>query len=263
MATLRVFIRKLLALVLFISACFSLASENPASTSKKQSRWLWVKDYYSGLGMAGASVDIAPGDKCLGQTNGADVKWTAHYTPDGAGRVLVHGLPEKLSCRVTVNGQQLNVFSYGSEFLHEKRLPSWIQSRVFTSAISTMPDADRNRTSPEHYWDTNDPTLFRSYIEDPDTGDLIANVKVTALPSGITTTSDANGLFTLEVPAEYRKSKFPTMATQTLVFSKNWPTRHFGTANWFTARHHTARHLPKGKGTLLRTGAAVSGEPLR
>src|ERR1700679_1324284 len=188
-------IRSLLVPVLLISACLSAAAGNPATADSKQARWLWVKDYYSGLGVAGASVDIAPGDKCLGQTNSADVKWAAHYVTDAAGRVLVHGLPEKFSCQVTVNGQQLNVFSYGSEFRQERRLPSWIQSRVFTSTISTMPEADRDRTTPEHYWETNDPTLFRSYIQDPDTGDLIANVKVTALPSGITTTSDANGLF--------------------------------------------------------------------
>jgi hypothetical protein len=256
-------LRKLLASFLLVSAGLSSAAGNPASHSKPQSRWLWVKDYYSGLGVAGASVDIAPGDKCLGQTKFAEVMWTAHYVTDAAGRVLVQGLPERLSCRVTVNGQQLNVFSGGFELRHETRLPSWIQSRVFSNTIFTMPEADQNRTAPEHYWETNDPTLFRSYIQDPDTAELISNVSVTALPSGITTTSDANGLFTLEVPADYRKGRFPTMATQTLVFSKpGHKTLQYRELVLQPGVTQLGIFLPKGGGTLVRTnGALRPGNP--
>jgi hypothetical protein len=255
-------IRKLLVLFLLVAAWLSAAAENPAPKSK-QPRWLWVKDYYTELGIAGAWVDIAPGDKCLGQTKFAEVKWTAHYVTDGAGRVLVHGLPEKLSCRVTVNGQQLNVYAYGFDFSHQNKLPSWIQLRPYTSTIFTMPEADRNRTTPNNYWESNDPTQFRSYIQNPDTAELLSAVKVTALPSGITTTRDANGLFTLEVPASYRKGEFPTMAVQTLVFSKpGYKTLEYRQLVLHPGVQHVEVFLPKGSGTLVRTnGSIYPGNP--
>lgn len=255
--------RNLLAVALLISACLSSAADNLTPASKQRTRWLWVKDDYSGLGVAGAWVDIAPGDRCLGKTRFADVTWTAHYVTDGAGRVLVHGLPAKLSCRVTVNGQQLNVFTYSFELNHENRLPSWVQSRPFNTTIFTMPEADKNRTAPEHWWDTNDPTLFRSYIQDPETAELISDVRVTAQPSGITTTSDANGLFTLEVPADYRKGKFPSMATQTLVFSKpGYKTLQYRQLVLHPGVRTLDVFLPKGSGTLVRiNGSVYAGNP--
>jgi len=259
--------RKILALLFVFSAAlltFAAAQTHPRR-EPQESRWLWVKDYYSGLGVAGAWVDIGPGDKCLGQTKFSSVKWTAHYVTDGAGRVLVHGLPGKLSCRVTVNGQQLDVFMGGSggSYQSQTKLPSWIQLRPSTAWIFTMPEADKNRTTPENYWYTDDPTLFRSYIQDPDTAELISDVTVTALPSGITTTSDANGLFTLEVPASYRKGKFPTMATQTLVFSKaGYKTFQYRQLVLQPGVVHMDVFLPKGSGTLVRTnGSMHPGNP--
>ena len=258
-------IRKLLVFFLLVSAFLSSVAGNPAPQSKQQPRWLWVKDYYTELGVAGAWVDIAPGDKCLGQTKFAEVKWTAHYVTDGAGRVLVHGLPKKLSCRVTVNGQQLNVFMGGSGSSHQiqSKLPSWIQLRPDTATIFTMPEADRNRTTPNNYWESNDPTQFRSYIQNPDTAELISGVKITALPSGISTTSDANGLFTLEVPASYRKGKFPTMAVQTLVFSKpGYKTLEYRQLVLHPGVRPLDIFLPNGTGTLVRTNGSIDpGNP--
>ena len=257
--------RKILAwLFVFWAALLTFAAaQTQPRRAPQESRWLWVKDYYSGLGVAGAWVDIAPGDKCLGKTKFADVKWTAHYVTDGAGRVLVRGLPQKLSCRVTVTSQQLNVYTYAVEFRHENKFPAWTRLRAYTTTIFTMPEADENRTAPEHYWDTDDPTRFRAYIQDPLTAELIADVKVTALPSGITTTSDANGLFTLQVPASYRKGKFPAMAVQTLVFSKpGYKTFQYRRLVLQPGVVHMDVFLPKGSGTLVRTnGSMRPGNP--
>ena len=259
--------RRLLVLFFAIGAAplLSPASQTQPHRQTQESRWLWVKDYYSGLGVAGAWVDIAPGGKCLGRTKFTDVTWTAHYVTDGAGRVLVRDLPKKLSCRVTVGERQLNVFSGGfgcrGQNKVQNKLPSWIQLRPCISTIFTMPEADQNRTAPEHWWDTDDPTLFRSYIQDPDTAELISDVKVTALPSGITTTSDANGLFTLEVPASYRKGKFPAMATQTLVFSKpGYKTFQYRQLVLQPGVVHMDVFLPKGSGTLVRTNGSMYPE---
>jgi len=227
--------------------------------SVEQSRWLWVKDYYSQLGIAGATVDIALGDKCLGQTEYAAVKWKAHYTTNGAGRVLVRNLPEKLSCRVTVNGHQLDVFTYGGSLrIDDNRFPAWAQLHAYTTTIWTMPEADKNRTAPPDWWYTDDPTLFRSYIQDPHSAELISNVKVTALPSGITTTSDGNGLFTLEIPASYRHGKFPAMATQTLVFSKTgYKTLEYRKLVLHPGLVSLDILLPKGTGTLVRRNGSI------
>jgi hypothetical protein len=79
---------------------------------------------------------------------------------------------------------------------------------------------------PDYWSTTDDPTQFRAYIQDLDAGQLISGVRVTALRSGITAISDANGLFTLEVPASYRKSKTPPTAMETLVFSKSGYRRY-------------------------------------
>ncbi len=62
--------------------------------------------------------------------------------------------------------------------------------------------------------------------QDLDAGQLIRGVTVTALRSGITATSDASGLFTLEVPASYRKGKTPPTAMETLTFSKSGYIRY-------------------------------------
>ena len=248
----------LLSVIVFAAIATVFAADTKRNSSADKPRWLWVKDYYTGLGIAHASVDIASGNKCLGQTKFAEVNWTAHYVTDAAGRVLVHGLPDKLSCRVMVNGQQLNVFTYGVEFRHDTKLPAWTRLRAFTTSIFTMPEADRNRTAPDHYWESNDPTQFRSYIQDPDTAELISGARITALPSGITATSDANGLFTLEVPASYRKGKFPAMATQTLVFSKpGYETLEYRQLVLQPGIRPLDIFLPKGTGTLVRTNGSI------
>jgi len=71
------------------------------------------------------------------------------------------------------------------------------------------------------YWSTtDDPTQFRAYIQDLHTGQFIPDVKVTALTGGVVTRSDAKGLFTLEVPASYRKGKTPPAAMENAGFSK-------------------------------------------
>jgi len=248
-----------LIVAILVLSCAASAQHRSAENTPT---WLWVKDYFTGIGVADASVDIAAGDKCLGQVGANAVKWTAHYTTDAAGRVLTHGLPPRNSCRVTVNGAPLYVLSGGgggSQIPLPRALPSWIGLRNFSVAeIKVSSQPSDNRTSAGDWETTGEATQFRSYIQDPDTAELLSGVKVTALPSGITTTSDGNGLFTLEIPASYRKGKFPAMATQTLVFSKpGYKTLEYRQLVLHPGIRPLEVFLPKGTGTLVRTNGSI------
>jgi len=189
--------------------------------TEPQQTWLWVIDQRTSLGIPGASVDIGPGATCLGRAQLGHAKWTAHYVTGPAGRVLTQGLPQDFSCRVTLNGRELNVVSTGREG-RTWTGPKWLHLKhALQATIEMGSDNQEVETADLDYWSTtNDPTRFLAYIQDLDTGQLIAGVKVAALRSGITATSDANGLFTLEIPASYRKGKTPPTAIETLVFSK-------------------------------------------
>lgn len=61
--------------------------------------------------------------------------------------------------------------------------------------------------------------MFRDYLEDQ-SQNLIAGVRIRSLRANVSAESDANGLFTLKIPASYRKGRPPSLATETLVFSK-------------------------------------------
>ncbi len=255
------------ALCLFAFVTFALASavDAPHQSAAQAPRWLWVKDYVTQIGIAGAQVDIGPGGKCWGQIDAAAVKWTAHYTTDAAGRVLTQGLPSRISCRVTVNGKALYARGGGFEISQPEVLPAWARLRNLTGTIDVSSEPEDNRTRPENYWETtDDATLFRSYIQDPNTSELISDVKVTSLPSGISTMSDANGLFTLAVPARYRKGKFPSMTAQTLVFSKpGYKTFEYRQLVLNPGVVPLQVFLSKGHGTLVRVNGSIgdSGNP--
>jgi hypothetical protein len=109
------------------------------------------------------------------------------------------------------------------------------------------------------YWrTTNDPTKFRDYIEDEEAR-LIAGVRVRALRSGITTISDANGLFTLEVPASHRKGKSPSIATETLVFSKSgYRTLEYRDLVLNPDVNRLSIRLEKGTGTVVRRNRSIT-----
>lgn len=249
------------SLVVVAAVALSCAAnaQQPRSQKNKPT-WLWVKDSATQIGIAGAQVDIAPGDQCWGTIPTDTVKWTAHYTTDAAGRVLARGLPRGISCRVTVNGKVMYVQSFGYQIIpYIKALPSWIALRndnVTTMYVSSKPGPERPYSG--DWQTTDDATTFRSYILEPNTAELIPDVKVTALPSGISTTSDANGLFTLEIPARYRKGKFPPMATQTLVFSKpGYRTLEYRRLVLHPGVRPLGIFLPRGTGTLVRTNGSI------
>lgn len=250
-------------LKLFAVAAVALTGAASAQrpSAEKSPRWLWVKDNATQIGIAGAEVEIGPGKQCWGVVAAEAVKWTAHYTTDAAGRVLTHGLPQTFSCRVTVNGKAQNV-GYGFEIYHPRVLPVWAHLRDLTGTIYVNSQPENNRTWSENYWQTTDaPTLFRAYIQDPNTAALIPNVKVTALPSGISIMSDANGLFTLEIPARYRKGKFPSMATQTLIFSKpGYKTFEYRQLVLNPGLVPLEAFFSKGSGTLVRVNESIRNE---
>jgi hypothetical protein len=111
---------------------------------------------------------------------------------------------------------------------------------------------------PDYWRTTNDPTKFRDYIQD-DEDRLIAGVQVRALRSGIATTSDANGLFTLEVPASYRKGKPPLIATETLIFSKpGYRTLEYRDLVLNPDVNPLSIRLEKGTGTVVRRNRSLS-----
>jgi hypothetical protein len=186
-------------------------------------------DRGTNLGIPRASVEIGPGETCIGRTGAAAANWSARYVTGPAGRVPIHGLPKKFSCRVTINGQALLVTSIaaGAE-IRPTTGPKWVRPE---HALQTIIWVDGGKhdvvdVEPDYWSTTGDPTRFRAYIQDLDAGQLISGVGVTALRSGITAISDANGLFTLEVQASYRKSKTPPTAVETLVFSKSGYRRY-------------------------------------
>lgn len=109
------------------------------------------------------------------------------------------------------------------------------------------------------YWrTTNDPTEFRAYIEDREAG-LIPGVQVRALLRGISATSDENGLFTLEVPASYRKGKAPSVSVETLIFSKpGYQTLQYRDVVLNPGVAPLEIVLEKGTGTEVRRNLSLS-----
>ena len=172
--------------------------------------WLWVKDTYTGIGVAGASVDFGSGRACLSVEKPKEpVVWSAHYKTGPAGRVLIDPLGLRFSCRIVLNGRELPVETYSRG-----------AGRTAPVVINVNLENKAEEPADDDYWSTtNDPTVFRYYLEDQN-HDLIAGVQIRSLRSNITAESDANGLFTLKIPASYRNGKPPSLATETLVFSK-------------------------------------------
>jgi hypothetical protein len=180
---------------------------NPPARHKS---WLWVIDTYTHIGVAGASVDFGPGNACLSvEKSKRPGVWTAHYKTGSAGRVLIDPLPRQFSCRITLNGRELPVetFSQG------------VGQPSPGTIVVNLENREQEGVSDDYWSTTNDATVFRDYLEDQ-SHNLIAGVQIRSLRSKITAESDANGLFTLEIPASYRKGKPPSLATETLVFSK-------------------------------------------
>jgi hypothetical protein len=128
-------------------------------------------DQHTTLGVPGASIDIGPGKECLKiEKASGNVTWTAHYRTGPAGRVLIDGLPQQFSCRVTLNGRELPVESAGRSLSGPPAVATLVVDLENRGLESV--DADYWRT-------TNDPTKFRDYIEDEEAR-LIAGVRVRA-----------------------------------------------------------------------------------
>lgn len=255
--------RRIICPIVLTVCAFTLASRS-ASAQARDSRqaptWLWVVDEETELGIAGAWVDTGPGRACLGRTDAGAVNWSAHFKMGPAGRILTYGLPDQFSCRVTLNGKVLKVVSIGRGS-RKWTGPRWLHLKNAPQTTIEVRTSDKEEEPVElDYWSTtNDPTRFMAYIQDLDTGQLIPDVKVKALRSGLAATSDSNGLFTLNVPASYRKGKTPPVALETLVFSKPG-------YNGYEYRDLVLNpgivpltiYLEKGTGTVVRRNRSVS-----
>jgi hypothetical protein len=237
---------KAVSLCFFCGACAGGQSRD----ARQEETWLWIIDQHTALGVPGASIDIGPGKECLKvEKTPGNVTWTAHYTTGPAGRILTHGLPQQFSCRVTLNGRELPVESAGGSLSGQPAVATLVVDLENRGLESV--DADYWRT-------TNDPTKFRDYIQD-DEARLIPGVKVRALRSGITAISDANGLFTLEVPASYRKGKPPSIATETLVFSKSaYRSLEYRDLVLDPGVNRLSIRLERGTGTVVRRNRSIS-----
>jgi hypothetical protein len=174
--------------------------------------WLWVMDENTNIGIVGASVDLRKEKK---------TDRTAHFVTGSAGRVLVHRpfptcLPDGgVSCRVTLNGRELPVKSASLEL----DVPSRARAdKVLRTVIYVGTGVPTDQQGGE--WSSSGPTLFRAYIQDKEARQLLDGVEIRAVHSGITTRSDSDGLFTIEIPASFRLGKSPSLATETLVFVK-------------------------------------------
>ena len=185
--------------------------------------WLWVRDEYTELGIPGASVDVGPEVRGGPMELAPETKATAHYETGSAGRVLVYDLPKQFSCRVTLRGRVLALKSISEEGPNPYRDAVMGNRSEDVSQTIIYVDKDNVGTQVaerDEWTSSSSPTRFRGYIQDRDARRLIPDVEIEAVRSGITTTSDADGLFTMEIPASYRKGKSPSLATETLVFSK-------------------------------------------
>jgi hypothetical protein len=249
MLHLRAFLISKAVILFFFSGACAAAQGRDAG---KGPTWLWVRDQHTALGVAGAFVDIGMGKECLkGEKTSGNVTWTAHYRTGPAGRVLIDGLPQQFSCRVTLNGRELPVESTG-------RSGPRAGSAVVATLIVDLENRGVESVESDYWRTTNDATKFRDYIQD-DEDRLIAGVRVRALRSGIATISDANGLFTLEVPASYRKSKPPSIATETLTFSKpGYRTLEYRDLVLNPDVNQLSIRLEKGSGTLVRRNRSLS-----
>ncbi len=191
--------------VLFISFGGIALARTPAAHQKPT--WLWVMDANTNIGIVGRIRD---------SHKGGEPGWTAHYKTGRAGRVLVdRRLPNRLLFRVTLNGRELPV-EPGSR---EGDVPyPGAAEKVLRVMINV-----RSGTTTHHgggEWSSSSPTLFRAYVQDKEARQLLSEVEIKAVFSGVTTRSGSDGLFTIEIPASFRLDKPPSLATETLVFTK-------------------------------------------
>lgn|GEM_PF-3566452 len=240
--------------VLFV-LCLPFATLH-LQAAEQEPRWLWVRDQYTELGISGASVDVGPGVRGGPMELSPESKVTAHYQTGRAGRVLVHDLPDGFSCRVTLNGRPLHVVTImGAPYKEPKRNRS-------EGVLQTIIYVDKDNlglltSEPDEWTSSNDPTQFRAYIQDKN-AELLPDVEIKAVRSGITVSSDADGLFTVEVPASYRKGKSPSLATETLVFSKpGYRTLQYRELVLQPGVNALEITLQEGTGTLVRTNRSL------
>ena len=240
-----------------------LAVHVPAQTGSTaaESTFLWVLGQNTGLGVAGASVAIGPGTACVGLTNPQIPNWTAHYVSDTAGRTSVRNLPAEFSCRVERNGRVLQVVSAGGFAARPRTGPRWMELQHARQLVLTVEVTPLATEEDLHYWEhTNDPARFRAYIEDVDNGQLLSNVTITALHSGVTTTSDEKGLFTLDIPARYWKGASPPGTMETLVFSKPGYRRYeYRNLILYPGLKLLDIYLEKGSGIVVRKNGGRGG----
>ena len=250
--------RRRLALIGFLLLVSPITIRAGSSPEKA---FLWVIDEGTGLGIPGAAVDIGPGKVCVGKPDNAWVSWTAHYVTGSAGRVESPPFFDWFSCRVTVNGKQLFVVSAGGLRARSSRGPKWLALQHASEMVLTVQLTPTKTEDDLHYWEhTNDPAQFRAYVEDSNDGTLLSDVTITAAHSGISTTTDPNGLFTLDIPARFWKGVNPPGALETLIFSKNG-YKHYEYRNlilvpgvkWLTV------NLEKGEGTAVRKNGGSGG----
>jgi hypothetical protein len=195
--------------VLFLGFIGVALAQVPPANQKPT--WLWAMDENTNIGIVGASVDLRTEKK---------TDWTAHFLTGRAGRVLVHRpfycLPDGgVSCRVTLDGRELPVKSGSMELdvPNRGRADKVLRTVIY---VSTGGPADQQGGE----WSSSGPTLFRAYIQDKEARQLLDGVEIKAVHSGITTRSDSDGLFTIEIQPSFRLGKSPSLATETLVFVK-------------------------------------------
>jgi hypothetical protein len=88
---------------------------------------------------------------------------------------------------------------------------------------------------------------------------LLTGVEIQAIPSGITTRSDSDGLFTIEIPASSRAGKSASLATETLRFVKpGYKTLEYRQLVLQPGLTTLDILLQKGTGTLVRENRSLT-----
>ena len=229
--------------------------------SAREPVFLWVVDQNTGLGVPEVSVAIGPGKACVGLTDPEIPNWSAHYLTDAAGRISLPSRPSEFSCRVERNGRVLQVVSASGFAGYPGTGPKWMGLQHASEISLTVEVTPLETQDDLHYWEhTSDPARFRAYVEDLDNGTLLSGVTITALHSGITTHTDENGLFTLDIPARYWKGVSPPGALETLVFSKPGYRRfEYRNVILYPELNLLDIYLEKGNGIVVRKSGGRGG----
>jgi hypothetical protein len=160
---------------------------------------------------------------------------------------------------VTINGRELRFRSLSTEIaienlglLSRAERATLSKTRSLNVARTIIYVEDKKADNADYAWNSNTPTRYTAYVQDLNARELIPGVFVKAVRSGVTAQTDADGHFTIEIPASYRR-RSPWISTETLVFSKpGYKTFEYRQLVLWPGLNDVEAILQKGTGSMVR-----------